>query len=1367
MSTVRIQVRRGNSTGTGSWNSINPILAPGEIGLEVDTNRFKFGQTDVHWNDLPYALEDSLADYIPLSLKGQPDGVAELDADGLIPVTQLPPLAKVTVSSVADESARLALTAQVGDIAIQTDTGASYVLQTEGASTDANWKQLVNNEKVQDVIGAMLSSNTETGITVTYQDSDGTIDFVVDDQFTSHTTSDLSEGTNLYFTNERAQDAVGNAVGNGLKYDDATGAIEPSLTLSGGLYIANDNRLAVDGYYVTFNGAEQTLTNKTITSPKINENVELTATSTDLNKLDGMTATQTELNYLDGVTSSVQNQIDGKLSLSGGTMTGDIILSAAPTNDLHPATKLYVDNAVSGINFHEAVVAATTINLSADYANGTDGVGATLTSTVDGAWTTLDGYTTWSTGKRILVKNQTDQKQNGIYTISDMGDSSNPWVLIRATDADNNPSGEIKYGDFCLVLNGTQNGSLGFVNTSSANPISVGSDLITYTPFNAAKAVTAGLGLAEDTPGILTIDYTVTQNDAGQTLTNKTINLHDNAISGTIAEFNSALSDANFATVGGVETLINKTIDSGTNTITVQVSNISDVTASALELNTLDGISATTAELNILNGATLSTAELNKLDGLTSSTAELNILSGVTASSAELNILDGVTASAAEINILDGVTASTSEINILDGALTSTTELNYVHGVTSDIQTQINSKLSTTSAASTYATLSAPTFTGTVVLPSTTSIGTVSATEIGYLDGVTGAIQTQIDQKQAVVANVSDVEIGYLDGVTSAIQTQINAKSPSADPTFTGTVVLPSTTSIGTVSSTEIGYLDGVTSGIQTQIDGKQTIVSGVSSTEIGYLDGVTSAIQTQINTKAPLASPTFTGHPTIEGVTATGATGTGKLVFDTSPTIASISGITTLNSVAGGSTNLFGNHTTSSLYFGSNQTTGFMSFGGAQGTINLLNSAGTANKTVNIATASTGGTTAITIGSSSGATSNVTLNGTISLPSTTSIGNVSSTEIGYLDGVTSAIQTQLDAKAPLAGPTFTGTTTTAALTVTGNLTVQGTTTTVSSTNLEVTDPLIYIGTGNSANASDLGLVGHFDNGTYQHTGIVRDATDGKWKLFSGVTTEPSSTIDFTTYTKDTLVLGALDATSATIGSVTNTEIGYLSGVTSAIQTQLNAKLATATASSTYASIASPTLTGTPLSTTAAADTNTTQIATTAFVVGQASSSTPAANGTAATGTSLKYARADHVHATDTTLAPKAAPTFTGLVTLSASGIAFTDGTQTREGVISRTPIIQKTASYTLSALTERDSLIEVSSASATTVTIPLNSAVAYPVGTSIDILQTSTGQVTIAGAVGVTVNATPGLKLRTTWSSCTLFKRATDTWVVYGDLTA
>jgi hypothetical protein len=111
--------------------------------------------------------------------------------------------------------------------------------------------------------------------------------------------------------------------------------------------------------------------------------------------------------------------------------------------------------------------------------------------------------------------------------------------------------------------------------------------------------------------------------------------------------------------------------------------------------------------------------------------------------------------------------------------------------------------------------LASPTFTGTVVLPSTTSIGGVSATELGYLDGVTSNIQTQLDDKLAITAAASTY-------------------APLVGPTFTGTVTLPSTTSIGGVSAAEIVYLDGVTSNVQTQLDGK-----------------------------AGLASPAFTGTPT------------------------------------------------------------------------------------------------------------------------------------------------------------------------------------------------------------------------------------------------------------------------------------------------------------------------------------------------------------------------------------------------------------------------------------------------------------------------------------------------------------------------
>ena len=112
---------------------------------------------------------------------------------------------------------------------------------------------------------------------------------------------------------------------------------------------------------------------------------------------------------------------------------------------------------------------------------------------------------------------------------------------------------------------------------------------------------------------------------------------------------------------------------------------------------------------------------------------------------------------------------------------------------------------------------------------------TATSTELNILDGATLST-AELNVLDGVTA--STAELNYVDGVTSAIQTQLNTKSPITDPSFLGTVSLPSTTSIGTVSSTEISYIDGVTSAIQTQINTaleaivpKATVVSFAGAT--------------------------------------------------------------------------------------------------------------------------------------------------------------------------------------------------------------------------------------------------------------------------------------------------------------------------------------------------------------------------------------------------------------------------------------------------------------------------------------------------------------------------------------------------------
>ena len=173
---------------------------------------------------------------------------------------------------------------------------------------------------------------------------------------------------------------------------------------------------------------------------------------------------------------------------------------------------------------------------------------------------------------------------------------------------------------------------------------------------------------------------------------------------------------------------------------------------------------------------------------------------------------------------------------------------------------------------------------------------------------------------------------------------------------------------------------------------------------------------------------------------------------------------------------------------------------------------------------------------------------------------------------------------------------------IAGNISFGGSGTSTSTNNLSVSDSMIFLAAANAGDALDLGIIGEYKTGaTTKYAGLVRDASDGIIKFFKDATTKPSSTVNFAgaglTYAD--LKALSLDVTSATIGSVSNTELQYLDGVTSAIQTQIDTKISTTTATSTFAPKADPTFTGVPAAPTAAADTNTTQVATTAYVVGQ------------------------------------------------------------------------------------------------------------------------------------------------------------------------
>ncbi len=173
----------------------------------------------------------------------------------------------------------------------------------------------------------------------------------------------------------------------------------------------------------------------------------------------------------------------GYLPITGGTMSGPLILSGDPVLPLGAATKEYVDQFASGIHVILSCYAGTTANLNVVQAGA--GVGATLTdnSGTFAAFTT-DGVSP-PLNSRILVKNQTLTQHNGIYVLTTNGDTiSIPYVLTRATDYDTNT--EIVPGTLVAINNGTTLATTSFLETATV--VTVDTDPVLFSQFTFAPA---------------------------------------------------------------------------------------------------------------------------------------------------------------------------------------------------------------------------------------------------------------------------------------------------------------------------------------------------------------------------------------------------------------------------------------------------------------------------------------------------------------------------------------------------------------------------------------------------------------------------------------------------------------------------------------------------------------------------------------------------------------------------------------------------------------------------------------------------------------------------------------------------------------
>ena len=274
-----------------------------------------------------------------------------------------------------------------------------------------------------------------------------------------------------------------------------------TLTFAGGSGMATvvtDNNVEIQATALTNANLSGTagITNANLANPATtlgSSTLTLGATETDLAGLTSIVIDDITING-QAITTTAANK-DIQMTPHG---TGTVIVPSgyedrAGFQNQSLANKAYVDQVAQGLDTKPSCRLGTTANLSATYSNGTAGVGATLTASSNGALS-LDGSTP-SVADRILVKNQTSASENGIYTVTTVGDGSTAFVLTRATPEDQ-PS-ELSGGAFVFVEEGSLNANNGYVFTHTGAP-TFGTTDLDVAQFSGAGQITAGAGLVKD-----------------------------------------------------------------------------------------------------------------------------------------------------------------------------------------------------------------------------------------------------------------------------------------------------------------------------------------------------------------------------------------------------------------------------------------------------------------------------------------------------------------------------------------------------------------------------------------------------------------------------------------------------------------------------------------------------------------------------------------------------------------------------------------------------------------------------------------------------------------------------------------------------
>jgi hypothetical protein len=527
----------GNLTLTGSTNTIsstdtngNIVLTPNGTGKTVITNP--------HIGDTATSLAEYIYDTVggaitagtgititnndagnssTVSITNTGVTAASYGSATAIPVLTVNAQGQITSASTASITTTLGIAGDTGtdSIALATDTltfvggtGLDSVVNAAGNSVTFNidstvatltGSQTLTNKTINLANNTLTATSAQIAAAVTDETGSGSLVFATSPSLVTPTLGVASAtsinkvaitapatGATLTIANGKTLTAS-----NTLTF---TGTDTASVAFgAGGTVVYTSNKLNVHAATTSAELAgvisDETGTGSLVfaTSPSLVTPILGAATATSITGASG--------NFT--VTAAAGNNSVNLVPTGTGTVdvgSKRITSVAEPTQSSDAATKNYVDAVKTGLDVKDSVRVTTTANLTATYANGTSGVGATLTNSGTQAALTIDSIVL-AVGNRVLVKDQTTGLQNGFYVVTNTGSASTNWILTRSLDADQNT--EITPGAFTFVEEGTVGDNNGYVCTNNA-AITIGTTPITFVQFSGAGSVIAGAGLTKN-----------------------------------------------------------------------------------------------------------------------------------------------------------------------------------------------------------------------------------------------------------------------------------------------------------------------------------------------------------------------------------------------------------------------------------------------------------------------------------------------------------------------------------------------------------------------------------------------------------------------------------------------------------------------------------------------------------------------------------------------------------------------------------------------------------------------------------------------------------------------------------------------------